>query len=305
MAQSQIEAVWAIVWKVTKGQYGPWLRLTMAGAIVALTVLGAALALPQLRIVAWFVSLAFLIGAAVITVALLARTAGQLLDVAANVSLQSQLDRIGFTANDFFVDGAAASPSLQLILVKILSMCSPRNALELGSGQTTRVLAHYARSEPTVRVLTIEENSDWHHRLSMSLNAPDNHLYVHRALEAKDVRLPNNRGIVATSWYSGADHLLAGQQFDLILMDGPTNYRRGDEFVRYSRSGIIPYLPSILAESFAIIIDDTDNFGYSQTARSIQEVMSASGRFVNAFELHGVKSQTVLCSRDWQFLRSV
>jgi hypothetical protein len=91
----------------------------------------------------------------------------------------------------------------------------------------------------------------------------------------------------------------------LIVVDGPTNSRRGDEFVRYSRSGFIPHLPAILADSFAVVIDDTDNFGYSLTARSMQEAIAASGRAVHAFDVHGVKSQTILCSPDWQFLRSV
>jgi hypothetical protein len=276
-----------------------------AGAVVALSALGAALLMPQLTTVALIVSLGYLVASALIIVALLARSGGHSLDLAANVSLQSQLARDGFSATDFFVDGAAGSPTLQLLLAKVLNLCKPNTVLELGSGQTTKVLAHYARSRAAVAVLTIEEDSDWHRRLSAVLHAPPNHQYCSSRLEPRDVFLPNNRGQISTLWYGDAESLLAARRFQLILVDGPTNFRRGDEFVRYSRSGLIPHLPSILDDSFVIIIDDTDNYGYFLTARSMRESIAEGGRAVHAFEVHGVKSHTVLCSPDWQFLRSV
>ena len=299
------ERMRANVWKVTKGHFGPWLGMAAAGALFTMSALGAALLLPDVRSIAVLVALGYLVVTALTIVALLARTSGHLLDLVANVSLQSQLARAGFSATDFFVDGAAASPSLQLVLVKVLSLCKPNTVLELGSGQTTKVLAHYARSRPEVQILTIEEDSEWHSRLAATLDAPLNHQYCCSSLEPKEVALPNDRGVVSTAWYSRGESLLAGRQFQLILVDGPTNNRRGDEFVRYSRSGVIPYLPALLGASFVILIDDTDNYGYFLTARSMRESIVAHGREVYAFEVHGVKSQTMLCSPDWRFLRSI
>lgn len=305
MEQRLVERLRANTWKVTKGHYGPWLGLGAAGAVLTLGALGGTLLIPDLRSLAILAALGYLVTAALIIVALLVRSSGLLLDLSANVSLQSHLARGGFSATDFFVDGAAASPTLHLVLAKVLNLCRPQTVLELGSGQTTKVLAQYARSRPDVRILTIEEDTDWHSRLSATLNAPDNHQYCASPLNPIEVALPNNRGVASTSWYSRGEALLAGRQFELILVDGPTNSRRGDEFVRYSRSGLIPYLPALLGVSFVILIDDTDNYGYFLTARSMRESIVAHGRTVYAFEVHGVKSQTILCSPDWQFLRSV
>src|SRR5687768_9798650 len=136
MDQPLTERIRAILWKVTKGHYGSWLGAAAAGAIVALSALGAAVVMPQWTTIALIVSLGYLVVAALIIVALLARSSGHSLDLAANVSLQSQLARDGFSATDFFVDGAAGSPTLQLLLTKILSLCKPNTVLELGSGQT-------------------------------------------------------------------------------------------------------------------------------------------------------------------------
>lgn len=295
----------AALWQVRKGHHGSWAGLAAALAVAAVAVLAAAAIIAPLRPLASLVALGALITMSFVIVMLQVRSTGHVLDLSANLSLQSHLARAGFSSTDFFVDGAAASPTLQLAIVKILALCAPNSVLELGSGQSTKVLAQYARSHPAAQVLTIEEDEGWHRRLSSGLDAPANHRYEACRLEAREVSLPNNRGTVATSWYRNGEALLAGRRFELIIVDGPTNSRRGDEFVRYSRSGFIPSLPSILAESFAVVIDDTDNFGYELTARSMQEAIAATGRAVHAFHLHGVKSQTILCSPDWQFLRSV
>jgi hypothetical protein len=305
MDERLAERIAANVWKVIKGHYGSWLGAAAIGALITISVLAGALLLPGWRSIAALVALGYLAVTALIVVALLARSGGHLLDLAANVSLQAHLLRSGFPATDFFVDGAAASPTLQLVLAKVLTLCRPTTVLELGSGQTTKLLAHYARSRPEVQILTIEENSEWHRHLSATLGPPANHQYCASRLEPKEVTLPNGRGMVSTAWYSQGEALLAGREFQLILVDGPTNSRRGDEFVRYSRSGLIPHLPALLASSFVILIDDTDNYGYFLTARSMRESLVAHGRAVYAFEVHGVKSQTILCSPDWQFLRSV
>jgi hypothetical protein len=305
VAQPLTEDMQAVLWKVRKGHHGSWAGLAAAIASGTLVVLALAVPIAPLRPIASLVALGALIAMTFVLIMLQQRSTGHVLDLSANLSLQSHLARAGFAASDFFVDGAAASPTLELAIVKILALCSPDSVLELGSGQSTKVLTQYARSHPEAQVLTIEEDEAWHRRLSSTLDAPANHRYETRQLERREVTLPNKRGTVETTWYSDGESLLDGRRFQLVIVDGPTNSRRGDEFVRYSRSGFIPLLPSILAGSFAVVIDDTDNFGYVMTAQAMEQAIAATGRRVHCFHVHGVKSQTILCSPDWLFLRSV
>jgi len=140
------EIVRASFQKICKGHFGSWLAIAFLGGLLAVWALVIALFLPQFRWPAALLVLGYLIVAAVMAVAMLARTTGYLLDLAANVSLQSQLKRVGFSAPDFFVDCGAGSPTLQLTLVKVLSLCQPSSILELGAGQTTKIPAHYGRT---------------------------------------------------------------------------------------------------------------------------------------------------------------
>ena len=128
------EIVRASFQKICKGHFGSWLAIAFLGGLLAVWALVIALFLPQFRWPAALLVLGYLIVAAVMAVAMLARTTGYLLDLAANVSLQSQLKRVGFSAPDFFVDCGAGSPTLQLTLVKVLSLCQPSSILELGAG---------------------------------------------------------------------------------------------------------------------------------------------------------------------------
>ena len=225
-----------------------------------------------------------------------ARLADRQAEMAANVSLQAHLARIGFTDQAFFVDGAAASATLQLILSKALSLCQPHNILELGSGQTTKVLAHYAQQHPKAQVLTLEEDRGWHQLFAPALPQIPNHRYIASPLST--VQPPG------AQWYLDAPTLLAGHRFDLILVDGPSHHTMGDVFVPMSRSGVLAYLPQMLTEHFVIIFDDTDNYGKAMTAHAAAALLRRT-HAVTVFEIHGVKSHTVICSPASRFLRSV
>jgi hypothetical protein len=294
------ERLFALLHTVTRGLYGFWMGLSCLITLAALTIVALALVVPALWSVAVLTTLGALVVLALIGVSVLTRTAGHVFEAEANISLQTHLLRSGFSSTDFFVDEAAASPSLQLLLAKVLSLCQPTSILELGSGQSTKILSHYARQHPEVHILTIEEDARFHALLSETLQPPTNHAYRTSPLVPLEVSIGAEQ--VSTKWYR--DHqLIAGQRFDLILIDGPTHGGIGTEFVRYSRSGVLTVLPDILAERFAIIVDDTDNYGHFQTARAIREHLR--DRRVTVFERHGVKSQSVLCSPDWAFLRSM
>lgn len=81
------------------------------------------------------------------------------------ISLEAGLRRAGYDPPDFFTDGAAANPSLQLLHLKVLRFCRPQKILELGSGQTTKILSCYARENPSADMLTLEQDESWVERL--------------------------------------------------------------------------------------------------------------------------------------------
>ncbi len=298
-----LETMRAQVWSATKGHFGRWLGIGLVAAAAAVPIFVIGL-VPAWRSLALLMLLADLLLLGLLILAALVRLVGKVMDMAANLSLQHHLRQVGFSSRDFFVDGAAASPTLQLLLVKILEICRPASILELGSGQTTKVLAHFGKQHPNVEIFTIEEDAEWHRLVQAGVEIPSNHSYRTSPTAPVELALPVGERIT-TVWYRDGADWLKGRQFELILIDGPNNARKGGEFERYARCGILPHLPAILADRYAIVLDDTDNFGYVQTARAIEAVLAKSGRKFTTFGVDGVKSQTVICSTEWGFLRSV
>ncbi len=216
------------------------------------------------------------------------------------VSLEGSMQRAGYQPQDFFIDGAAATPSLQLLHFKILRLCQPQRVLELGSGQTTKLLSCYAKENSTAFLLTLEQDETWVNILKPQLV----HDYRHAPLQPTQFTCNGSQLALDTKWYAEQPELLAGG-FDYMLIDGPDNNTPGTSFYPYSRSGILKYLPTLLAPSFVLVFDDAERYGEIMTIQACEAILKAAGTQYRCFSVHGIKTQVVFCSPDRSFLRSV
>jgi hypothetical protein len=220
-------------------------------------------------------------------------------DVQDAISLENGLRRAGYELTDFFTDEAAGNPSLQLVHFKILRLCRPQQILELGSGQTTKLLSCYQRQNSSAYILTLEQDENWLKKIRNEIA----HDYRHVALEPKQFTCAGTGLKLSTSWYRDLPELHQ-RKFDYVLVDGPDHGGPGTEHVDYSRSGILQHMPDILAPSFIIVFDDAERYGETMTIQALDAILRACGiRFVR-FERHGMKTQVAFCSPDFAFLRS-
>ena len=234
-----------------------------------------------------------------LTLTILARLRAKVNDVHYAVSLEPALQRAGYVVKDFFTDEAAANPSLQLEHVKILALCAPRSILELGSGQTTKVLSSYVRNHPSAYALTLEQDADWFNRVRPQVV----HHYRHAPLAAARFTCSGSGQRIETSWYADVPEL-ASRKFDYVLVDGPDPGTRGTEHIDLARSGILQHMPSILADSFVVLFDDAERYGEHMTVDALAHILDAREIPYVRFLIHGVKTQAVVCSPDRAFLRS-
>ena len=278
-----------------------------SAVVVLLTLTGAAAA--ALATGMYFVSLRYFavaigIGAVLLSVTLVAmlidRLRATLNDVSYAISLDRRLNESGSTIHDFFTDGAAANPSLHLFQVKVLAFLRPRSVLELGSGQTTKVLSGYARDNPSSSVVTLEQERSWFDRLRPQIS----HDYRSAPLEPVSFNTAGTQRHIQTEWYVTQPDL-AQRQFDYILVDGPDHGSTSTEALNYARSGILRYVPSILAASFVVVFDDADRYGVLMTVHECEAILSRHSIKFVTFSLYGTKTQVVLCSADNAFLSSV
>lgn len=289
----------ALLYRVKQGPHGAAVIAMIAGsaALVVLLLVGHIF---QFWPVAIAVTVGVIGGMLATVMAALSRLRGKLNDVHYALSLESGLQRAGYQFADLFTDGGAASPSLQLHSLKILLFCAPKRILELGSGQSTKLLSAYARHHPEAYVLTLEQDARWVNRLAGQIT----HDYRHVPLEGKDFVCRGSGLHLTTTWYQDLPELHAAK-FDYVLVDGPDPGTLGTEHTNYSRCGILQYVPEILADSFVVVFDDAERYGEIMTTTAFETVLRACGVRHVRFTIHGIKDQIVFCSPDRAFLRSI
>lgn len=163
-------------------------------------------------------------------------------------------------------------------LYNILTTMQPRNILEFGLGQSSKLVHQYA-AHFGANALTCEHNDDWISFFFRSettdvTSVPppatfDSPFVVNSSLgyPIKIRRLPLGTIIirnVPTTSYQDVETVFDGEQFDFILVDGPYGTDR------FSRPQIIPLSEHNLAERFCILIDDTQRPGEQETIAEVQ-----------------------------------
>jgi hypothetical protein len=292
--------LWKYYYDLKRGPHGSAVVGASAGAIVVAAVLLAGLIFEPLLLPDFALALCFALGLLCLIVVVLARMRAKLNDVQYAIAFNHGLGRAGYALDDIFTEGAAANPSLQLFNFKVLRLCRPKQILELGSGQTTKVLSWYARANSEAYVLTLEQDEAWVNRLKPQVA----HDYRHVDLETQEFTCRGTNLRLTAPWYRDVPEL-ESQRFDYVLVDGPDYGKRGTEHIDYSRGGILKWMPSILAESFVIVFDDAERYGEIMTIGALKSLLRACAvRFVS-FAIHGMKTQVVLCSPDKAYLQSV
>ena len=286
--------------RLTSGPHGG----VVAAALLLLGISCAALAVGALAPTVWRLGVAVAIVSMgtvqVAALVVLNRLRAKVNDAHYATSLDAGLERAKYDVPDFFADGAAGTPSLQLYSLKILLFCRPKAILELGSGQTTKLLSHYARQHPEVYVLTLEQSEAWADRVKDQIA----HDYRYVPLAPKTFTCRGTGERVTTRWYADVPDL-ATRKFNYILVDGPDLGGLGTDYTAYSRGGVLEYMPSMLAESFVVMFDDAERAGEQMTIAAFKRILDASRVRYASFVIHGIKEQVIICSPDWAFLGSV
>jgi hypothetical protein len=277
-----------------RNPYGDVLSgLTYSGVVVACALL-VGVAYERLFQLALVATLMFLVVSIVFLSLAIGRLQARVDDSGNAISMRFGLSDLGWNVPSFFMDGASGSPSLQLLNLKVLLFCNPRSVLELGSGQTTKVLSCFADANPAASVVSLEQNAEWHSRLAPDIKHDYRLLPITDRLVANDASSTS----VTAQWY--ADDPVLKRRYDYILVDGPD-----DGASNPGRVGIINYLPDLLSEEFIIVFDDAERPGESRTVSLVETILEKSHIPFRSFQKCGIKTQAVICSPRFGFLQYV
>lgn len=182
------------------------------------------------------------------------------------------------------------------VMYRVLNEIKPQHILDLGLGQTTRMIAQYASSHEDAEHFVVEHNQEWidFFRRDFALSERSKIVKLDREMiafkEAEAVRV-----------FKGFAEQFSEIKFDFISIDAPL----GMDMKQYSRIDVLKMLPNCLADDFIIMIDDTERPGETNTVNAMREQLKQSGIAFATGRYSGDKDCTVICSKNLKFVCSM
>lgn len=182
------------------------------------------------------------------------------------------------------------------VMYRVLDEARPKCILELGLGQSTRMIAQYAAAFDDVEHIVVEQDEKWITFFSQNYSCPSstNLTYI-------PVRETQFREDDKTLIYENFAKHFEGKKFDFISVDGP-GHSRSD---RYRRVDLLELIPEHIEKSYCILFDDMDNPCCQRAYELIIERMDQMLPKFRIGNFSGFKRTTVVASQDKQFLTSL
>lgn len=194
---------------------------------------------------------------------------------------------------------AAGYPCLYAIYC-ILDKMQPKRILELGYGQSTRLISQYAKANQQVEHFVVEHDSNWIEFFSKKQEPFTNTRIVE--LDTERVTYHEAENVLV---FSGFEEEFSKLKFDFIIIDAPFGAEPDYNRKIMSRIDVLRILPTCLERSFVIILDDFERQGERTTAAEIDMILKVSGIEFKTGTYSGSKDTKIWCSRDLSFLCSL
>jgi hypothetical protein len=182
------------------------------------------------------------------------------------------------------------------VLYRVLNEIQPKRILELGLGQSTRMIAQYAGSHDGVQHIVVEHDQEWIDFFGRNFTLPDA-----TDLLRLDWAFVSHDGVEGVRVYDGLADAVEGLTFDLLSIDGPL----GGDMESFARIDVLRMLPQCLAPSFVMMVDDYERDAESCTVRAMERALEQAGVDFRACRYTGSKDLALLCSVDLAFLCSM
>lgn len=190
---------------------------------------------------------------------------------------------------------AVGYPALYAIY-RILNEVRPKRILELGLGQSTRMMGQYAAEHRGVEHIIVESGQEW---VKFFLKEFD--LSAQSSIIELELELATYKEATEVRMFKGFKEALTGQKFDFIFIDAPL----GSDMKHYARIDVLNLLPELLNETFAIMVDDCDRVGELHMIRELEAILRASSIRYKKGRYVGSKACCLLASTNWEYLCSM
>lgn len=182
------------------------------------------------------------------------------------------------------------------VMYRVLDEARPKHILELGLGQSTRMIAQYAAAFDDVEHIVVEQDAQWIKFFSQNYACPPSTTLMH--IPVTEIQfIDDDKTLV----YENFSSIFAGKTFDFISVDGP-GHSRSD---KYRRIDLLELIPDCIAESYCILFDDMND---PSCMRAYELIIKKMERMLSGFvtgNYNGFKHITIVTSQDKKFLASL
>ena len=182
------------------------------------------------------------------------------------------------------------------VMYRILNEVQPQNILELGLGQSTKMIGQYTSYYKGVHHQVVEHDPEWidFFKKNYSLSERTKLIQLNREFvpykEAEKVRV-----------FKDFSQTFKGQKFDFISIDAPL----GGDMKEYARIDVLQMIPACLAEDFIIMIDDCERSGEKRTVMEMERVLQENQILYRKGKYSGKKDCIVIAANVLKFVCSM
>lgn len=179
---------------------------------------------------------------------------------------------------------------------RILNAVKPKKILELGLGQSTKLLSQYAKTNKEVKHIVVEHDQEWIDFYKKENEVAENTEIL--KLEREYRKYKNDDKVLA---FKNFKEILQGQKFDFISIDAPL----GANAKIYARVDVLEILPECLEEDFVMVIDDYNRKGEKNTVNEIERILKEHNISYCKGIYYGEKECMVISSKKLKFVCSM
>lgn len=196
-------------------------------------------------------------------------------------------------SKSFSPGGWAVDYGFLYTLYRVLNDMQPKNILEFGLGQSSKLIHQYSNFYKNVRAVTCEHDSEWINFFQSGRRG--DYLINIKKFDLEEITYKGEN----TLSYRDVSTVFGSEKFDLIVVDAPFGSPR------YSRSQILDFAKNNLADSFCIIIDDYDRVGEQETAKELMNILDSKSVKYESNIYSGSKQHFLICDEKLKFLTSM
>lgn len=181
-------------------------------------------------------------------------------------------------------------------MYRVLSEARPKRVLELGLGQSTRMIAQYAAAFDDVEHIVVEQDPAWVEFFCGGFMLSDRTRII--TLEYETV--PYKEASAVRVYKDFAD-ALAGRTFDFICIDAP----QGGDMPQYARIDVLRLLPGCVSDDYVIMIDDCNRSGELATVQEMETILAQQAFGCKRGLYRGEKDCILLAAESKGFLTTM